>query len=79
MKLCVGRIFRYTSYQIGVHNSYLCFEGHSKRVGYQGETKHRFHRQMDGPVEIIIQTLDDMLRFLIIDCKGNWYKHLPLV
>ena len=38
-----------------------------------------FHPQMDGPVEIIIQTLDDMLRAVIIYFKGNWDKHLPFV
>ena len=34
---------------------------------------------MDGQAEPNIQTLEDMLRAFIIDFKGNWDKHLPLV
>ena len=30
-------------------------------------------------MECIIETLEDMLRSCIIDFKGNWDKHLPLV
>ena len=36
-----------------------------------------FHPQMDGQSECTIQTLEDMLRYCIIDFKGNWDKHLP--
>ena len=38
-----------------------------------------FHPQTDGQAERTIQTLEDMLRACIIDFKGNWDKHLPLV
>ena len=34
---------------------------------------------MDGQAELIIQTLEDMLRARIIDFKGNRDKHFPLV
>ena len=34
---------------------------------------------MDGQSEHTIQTLEDMHRACIIDFKGNWDKHLPLV
>ncbi|WMV29938.1 hypothetical protein MTR67_023323 [Solanum verrucosum] len=33
----------------------------------------------DGQAERTIQTLEDMLRACVIDFKGNWDDHLPLV
>ncbi|WMV50362.1 hypothetical protein MTR67_043747, partial [Solanum verrucosum] len=33
----------------------------------------------DGQVERTIQTLEDMLRTCVIDFKGNWDNHLPLI
>ena len=38
-----------------------------------------FCPQADGQADCTIQTLEDMLREFIIDFKGNWDKHLPLV
>ena len=38
-----------------------------------------FHPQTDGQAERTILTLEDMLRDCIIDFKGNWDKHFPLV
>ena len=38
-----------------------------------------FHPQRDGQAECTIQTLEDMLRACIIDFKGSWVDHLPLV
>ena len=38
-----------------------------------------FHPQIDGLSEITIQTLEDMLRAYVIDLKGSWDEHLPLV
>ena len=38
-----------------------------------------FHSQMDGQSERTIQTLEDMLRACVLDLKGSWEKHLPLV
>ena len=34
---------------------------------------------MDGQKERTIQTLEYMLRECLIDIKGNWDRHLPLV
>ena len=34
---------------------------------------------MDCQSEHTIQTLEDLLRACIIDFKGNWDKHFPLV
>ncbi|WMV07709.1 hypothetical protein MTR67_001094 [Solanum verrucosum] len=33
----------------------------------------------DGQAERTIQTLEDMLRACVIDFKGNWDDHLPLI
>ena len=38
-----------------------------------------FHPQTDGQAKHTIQPLEDMLRACIIDFKGNWDRHLPLV
>ena len=38
-----------------------------------------FHPQTDGQAERTIQTLEDMLRACIIDFKGSWDDHLPLI
>ena len=38
-----------------------------------------FHPQTDGQLDRTIQILEDMLRACVIDLKGGWEKHLPLV
>ena len=38
-----------------------------------------FHPQTDGQSERTIQILEDMLRACVLDLKGSWEKHLPLV
>ena len=38
-----------------------------------------FHPQMDDLLERTIQVLEDMLRACVLDLKGSWEKHLPLV
>ena len=38
-----------------------------------------FHPQTDGQSERTIQTLEDMLRACVMDFRGNWEDHLPLV
>ena len=38
-----------------------------------------FHPQFDGKEERTIQTLEDMLRACVIDFKGSWDDHLPLM
>jgi hypothetical protein len=38
-----------------------------------------YHPQTDGQSERTIQTIEDMLRVCVIDFKGNWDEHLPLV
>ena len=38
-----------------------------------------FHPQRDGQSERTIQVLKDMLRACILDHRGSWEEHLPLV
>ena len=38
-----------------------------------------FHPQIDGQAERTIQTLEDMLRACVIDYKGSWDDHFPLI
>ena len=38
-----------------------------------------FHPQTDGQSERTIQILEDMLRAFVLDHKGSWEEHLPLV
>ncbi|WMV59092.1 hypothetical protein MTR67_052477 [Solanum verrucosum] len=38
-----------------------------------------FHPQTDGQAERTIQTLEDISRTCMIDFKGNWDDHLPLI
>ena len=76
MRLCVAMVFRYPSYKIEVHNSHLGFGDHSKkRLGTTVNLSTDFHPQMDGQAKYS----EDMRRACIINFKGNWDKHLPLV
>ena len=38
-----------------------------------------FHPQTDGQSERTIQILEDMLQVCILDLKGSWDEHFPLV
>ena len=38
-----------------------------------------FHPHTDGQVERTIQKLEDMLRACVIDFRGSWDDHLPLI
>ena len=38
-----------------------------------------FHPETDGQSDRTIQVLEDMLRACVLDLKGSWEKHLPLV
>ena len=49
-----------------------------KGRGTQVNLSTTFHPQTDAQAERTIQTLEDMLRALVIDFKGSWDDHLPL-
>ena len=48
-------------------------------LGTQVKLNTTFHSQTDGEAEPTIHTLEDILRACVIDFKGNWDDHLPLI
>ena len=38
-----------------------------------------YHPQTDGQVKRTIQTLEDILRACVINFKGSWDDHIPLI
>lgn len=50
-----------------------------KELGTKVKRRTTFHLQRDGQEEQSIQTIEDMLRAVIIDFNGNWDTNLPLV
>ena len=50
-----------------------------KALGTQLTMSTTFHPQTDGQSERTIQILEDMLRACVLDLKGSWEEHLPLV
>ena len=50
-----------------------------KAMGTRLTMSTTFHPQTDGQPERTIQVLEDMLRACVLDHKGSWEEHLPLV
>ena len=48
-------------------------------MGTQLMMSASFHSQTDGQSERTIQVLEDMLQACVLDLKGSWEEHLPLV
>ena len=55
------------------------WKGFQKAMGTQLSMSTAFHPQTDGQLERTIQILEDMLRACVLDLKGSWEEHLPLV
>ena len=53
--------------------------GVQKALGARLNFSIAFHAQIDGQSKRTIQTLEDMLRACVLDLKGSWDSHLPLV
>ena len=53
--------------------------GVQKALGTKLDFSTTFHPQIDGLFERTIQILEDMLRVFVLDFKGSWTSHLPLV
>ena len=58
--------------------SYL-WKSFQKGLGTHVNLSTTFYPQTDGQAEHTIQTLEDMLRACVIDFKGSWDDHLPLI
>ena len=50
-----------------------------KAIGTQLTMNTTFHPQTDGQSKRTIQVLEDMLQACILDLKGSWEEHLPLM
>ena len=50
-----------------------------KAMGTRLTISTAFHPQTDGQSERTIQVLEDMLRACVLDHKGSWEEHFPLV
>ncbi|PHT28943.1 hypothetical protein CQW23_31467 [Capsicum baccatum] len=63
----------------GTQSSFQFWRPFQKGLGTQVNFSTTFHSQTDSQDERTIQTLKDMLRSCVIDFKGSWIDHLPLV
>ena len=50
-----------------------------KDIGIRLTMSTTFHPQTDGQSKRTIQVLEDMLRACVLDHKGSWEEHLPLL
>nr|GEZ98126.1 putative reverse transcriptase domain-containing protein [Tanacetum cinerariifolium] len=50
-----------------------------KALGTSLDMSTAYHLETDRQSERTIQTLEDMLRALVIDFRNGWVKHFPLV
>ena len=50
-----------------------------RSLGTQLHFSTTFHPQTDGQSERTIQTLEDMMRAYVLEFRGNWDEHIPLM
>ncbi|KAI3810131.1 hypothetical protein L1987_19741 [Smallanthus sonchifolius] len=55
------------------------WQSFQKALGTKLNLSTDYHPQTEGQSERTIQTLEDMLRFYVIDLGGSWDGHLPLM
>ncbi|WMV25598.1 hypothetical protein MTR67_018983 [Solanum verrucosum] len=63
----------------GTQFTFQFWKSFQNGLGTSVKLKMTFHPQIDGQVECTIKTLEYMLRACVIDFKGNWDDHLPLI
>ncbi|XP_070054336.1 uncharacterized protein [Nicotiana tomentosiformis] len=54
-------------------------EAYQRPLAQEVNRSTAFHLQTNGKAEQTIQTLEDMLRACVLDFKGSWDDHLPLI
>ncbi|GKC52362.1 putative reverse transcriptase domain-containing protein [Tanacetum coccineum] len=55
------------------------YQGPVEALGTRLDISMAYHPQTNGQSERTIQALEDMLRAYVVDFKGSWDVHLPLV
>ena len=84
-RLYIREIFRLHGVSVSiVSNKDPRFTAHfwksfQKSMGTQLMMSTTFHPQIDGQSEMAMQILEDMLGACVLDLKGSWEEHLPLV
>ncbi|XP_061993553.1 uncharacterized protein LOC133711444 [Rosa rugosa] len=56
-----------------------CLTCQQKAMGTTLDMSTPFHPQTDGQTDIVNQVMEDMLRACVLDFKGSWEDHLPLI
>ncbi|KAH0651615.1 hypothetical protein KY284_031527 [Solanum tuberosum] len=67
------------TYRMTKSSQLIPVKSFQKRFSTIVKLSRAFHPQTDGQAEHTIQTLEDILRACLIDFKGNWDDHLPLI
>ena len=63
----------------GAQFTYRFWRSFPEGLGIKVKLETTLYPQIEGQAERAILTLVDILRECIIDFKGNWDRHLPLV